>query len=244
MATSKCDFPACPGYPPNLLATCAHCNSNSLHHVCQVSYEFNNSYDFPMTKKCYSCLLVTIAEYNKEKNKNSTSVPSPKDNNILPTDTSVAPQNDNNIPPTMNNNIATDTIPTNVAPKRYDFVPPSDIHILGEEGLPTQNGFSKNSGIFGIGIIFIGKAVGAESTTEKAYGRIVDIPKKKENKTDYVIEYDTSKTVDPDDTIQYTTRIPNNKENKELLKRAFALTDKEGYCFGGVKKKARKRKDK
>ena len=129
-------------------------------------------------------------------------------------------------------------------PERYDFVPPNDIHILGEEGLPTQNGFSKNSGIFGIEIIFLGKAVGAESTTEKAYGCIVDIPKKKENKTDYVIEYDTSNAVDPDDIKEYTTHIPNNKENKELLKRAFALADKEGYRFGGVKKKARKRKDK
>ena len=123
-----------------------------------------------MTKKCYSCVLVAIAEYNKENNETctsvalptendilptdtnptdtnvvppngnnntptSTSVASPTDNNILPTDTSVAPPNENNItPPTMNKNITTDTIPTNVAPERDDFVPPKDIDIGGGAG--------------------------------------------------------------------------------------------------------------
>ena len=69
MATSKCNFPHCPGYPPNLLEPCVHCNNISFHHLCHTSYEFNNNYDFPMTKKCYSCLSVTIEEYNKEKKK-------------------------------------------------------------------------------------------------------------------------------------------------------------------------------
>ena len=199
-----------------------------MHHVCQVTYEFNNDYEGTMTKKCYACILLAI---HKEKNKSSAGVafipPIVKDLVVAPTNTSVVLENDN---------IAADSIPTNVAPERDDFVPPDDIHI--DEGLPTQNGFSKNSGIFGIEIIFMGKAIGAECTIEKGYGRIVDVPKKKSNQTDYVIEYDESKAVDVDDIREYTTRIPGNKENKKLLKRAFALADKEGYRFGGVKKKA------
>ena len=227
MATLKCGFPLCSGYPPSLLGHCMHCNRNSLHHLCQTAYAFNEGYDFPMTKKCYSCVLVAIAEYNKKNNKTSTSVApptdndilptdtnptdtnvappngnnntptstsvaSPTDNNILPTDTSVAPPNEKNItPPTMNKNITTDTIPTNVAPERGDFFPPKDIDIGGGmrgDSLQTQNGFSKNSGIFGIEIMFIGKTIGAEPTLKKMYGRIVDVPNKKKNQTDYVIE--------------------------------------------------------
>ena len=168
MATSKCCYSACPGYPPNNLELCKHCNSNYLHHVCQVAYEFNNDYEGTMTKKCYACILLAI---HKEKNKSSAGVasipPIVKDPVVAPTNTSVVLENDN---------IAADSIPTNVAPERDDFVPPDDIHI--DEGLPTQNGFSKNSGIFGIEIIFMGKAIGAECTIEKGYGRIVDVPRK------------------------------------------------------------------
>ena len=92
-----------------------------------------------MTKKCYSCLLVTIAEYNEEKSKNSSNALSPRENNVPPPSTSIASQNDDNNPP---------TIPTSVALERVDFVPPEDICINDGEGLPLQNGFSKNSGIF------------------------------------------------------------------------------------------------
>ena len=83
--------------------------------------------------------------------------------------------------------------------------------------------------------MFMGKAIGAEPTLKKMYGRIVDVPNKKKNQTDYVIEYDASKVIDVDDIKEYTTCIPNNKKNKGLLKEAFALAYKEGYRFGGVK---------
>ena len=47
--------------------------------------------------------------------------------------------------------------------------------------------------------MFMGKAIGAEPTLKKMYGRIVDVPNKKKNQTDYVIEYDASKVIDVDD---------------------------------------------
>ena len=98
MATSKCGFPLCCGYPPPLLEQCKHCNRNSLYHLCQTTYEFHEGYNFPMTKKCYSCVLVAIAEYNKKNNKTSTSVAPPTDNDILPTDTNPT---DTNVVPRM-----------------------------------------------------------------------------------------------------------------------------------------------
>ena len=212
-----------------------------MHHICQTSYEFNHGYELPMTKKCYSCLLLVVKQLDKEKNNNSSSTVSLSKNNVPPPSSSqskyysITSQNEDNNPP---------TIPTNVAPQRVDFVPPEDIRIDDGERLPSQNGFSKNSGIFGIKIIFMGKAVAADNTTTRAYGRIIEVPKYKYNQPDYVIEYDQSKVADPDDIKGYTTRIPGNKENKELLKRAFALADKEGYRFGGIKKKATKNNSK
>ena len=158
MATPKCCYRKSSGYPPNNLELCAYCNSNCLYHTCQVSYEFNNDYDFPMTKKYYSCLSVAIGEYNKdrnkEKNKNSSGVasipPRVRDLVVVPTNTSVAPQNDDieadsiltNVAPTNtsvalhNDAMIADSIPTNVAPERDNFVSPGDIHI--DMGLHTE----------------------------------------------------------------------------------------------------------
>ena len=84
------------------------------------------------------------------------------------------------------------------------------------------------------------RTIAVESTTTRAYSCIIEVPKKKTNQTDYVFEYDASKVVDPDDIKEYTTRIPGNKENRELLKKVFILADEEKYWFGGMKRKATK----
>ena len=159
-----------------------------MHHICQTDYEYKNGYNFQMTKKCYTCLLVTIAEYEKNKNSSSPVSPresAPRESDIPPPGTNIASQNvDKSPPPTIPTNVAPETppvdknlatTPTDVAP-----VPPEDILINDGEELPLQHGFSKNSGIFGSKIIFMGRAICEESKRMREYGRIIEIPKKKQ----------------------------------------------------------------
>ena len=56
---------------------------------------------------------------------------------------------------------SSNSIPTNVAPRRVHFKPPGEIKALtrpANKPQPTQRGFNSNSGIFCVEILYCGKA--------------------------------------------------------------------------------------
>ena len=87
-----------------------------------------------------------------------------------------------------------------------------------------------NSGIFCEGIIYVNKDKRPSNETKYGYGRVVEVPNKKKDRTSYVIEYDTLKH-DAYDLKSFSRTIINGKETRELLKVAFARADKMEYRF-------------
>eukprot|EP00957_Ditylum_brightwellii_P153573 11688365-Ditylum_brightwellii.AAC.1 len=72
-----------------------------------------------------------------------------------------------------------------------------------------------------------------------ACGKVISVPKTKKGTNHYGLRYDKDHH-SPEEMNKFTTKVIVSKAVKKHLKRAFGLANREGYCFGGVKKKRKK----
>ena len=130
-----------------------------MHHLCQIDYESihcePNGIDLGLRVNCYPCLLQAIEE---QKNPVGSAVSIIDAQKVILPETTIPAASIPPMPPlptqptmTHDNDEIGDSIPTNIAPRRIDFVPPSVVKTprrLEREKLPAQKGFKGNSGIF------------------------------------------------------------------------------------------------
>ena len=199
MATSKCSYPKCPGYPIVLRSLCLGCQIHSYHHICQTELEQELGISLELTRKCHYCVWSVIEDHNIAKRRREEAATAAKKRREEAAAAAVPPS----------------TIATNVAPVRDDFIPPSSIgvsqeatdtrsvtktltNIAGntndgnipppviaaaavcntEENTPSptgkkaQHGFSKNSGMFCEKVSYFGQAQerSNEDREEEKYG--------------------------------------------------------------------------
>ena len=199
MATSKCSYPKCPGYPLALRALCLGCKIHPYHHICQTDLEQEMGILLELTRKCHYCIWSVIEDHDIAKERREEAATAAVRIHVTSPPVDVAPS----------------TIATNVAPVRDDFIPPSSIgvsqeatdahtvtetltNIAGntndgnipppviaaaavcntEENTPpptgkkSQHGFSKNSGLFCEKVSYFGQARerSDEDREEEKYG--------------------------------------------------------------------------
>jgi len=116
MATSKCSYPKCPGYPLALRALCLGCKIHPYHHICQTDLEQEMGISLELTRKCHYCIWSVIEDHDIAKERRKEAATAAVRIHVTSPLVDVAPS----------------TIATNVAPVRDDFIPPSSIGVLQE----------------------------------------------------------------------------------------------------------------
>ena len=233
----RCSYPECRGHPEFLSKKCNRCKTGFVHHFCQTDYESihcdPNGIHLGLVINCHPCLLEVIKEKKKRLGLPVGIVEAPE---------TTIPASRIPMPPllpqphtTCNDDESGESVPTNVAPTRTDFVPPPSVN-TPREILPAQKGFKDNSGIFCKEILYYGKACGSDIPVGKlGYGKIVGVPNRK-NKIDYYsIQYDSA--IEDELVSVYATQIPGTKAMKVLLKKGMVRADDEGYRFARKKRK-------
>jgi len=116
MATSKCSYPKCPGYPIVLRSLCLGCQIHSYHHICQTELEQELGISLELTRKCHYCIWSVIEDHNIAKRRREEAATAAKRRREEAAAAAVPPS----------------TTATDVAPVRNDFIPPSSIGVSQE----------------------------------------------------------------------------------------------------------------
>eukprot|EP00957_Ditylum_brightwellii_P206864 15350315-Ditylum_brightwellii.AAC.1 len=112
--------------------------------------------------------------------------------------------------------------------------------------LPAQTGFKGCSGVFDEMIYLFPKDESPQNTNASvqlshAWRKVISVPNSKKGANYYELRY--NKDHQSEEQInKFTTKLIGSKAMKKHLKRAFRFADREGYCFGGVKKRKEKKK--
>ena len=258
---TKCSYPDCLGiFPDTLLETCRKDNCNyRLHHVCQTEYESKQNVDIGLHKYCINCCNEAIREKypyglvgdeeEKSDNKNdddddsggtidlNTTTAQATSVDEIAEETGTATEMGIEIgePPRTGKNLPEIIIPANEAQ-----IKPS---------LKCQKGFKENSVVLCPSVFLHNNETLLDSIRKEfkemygpyAYGKITQVPNRKNNVNEYMIEYDKEKGLVDDVAYEdLCTLIPGSSSMKKLLKRAVERANVIDYRF--PKKKKRKRK--
>ena len=229
LPTSRCTYPLCRGFPKPMMKKCNKCQTRYLHHLCQIEYESIHcdpyNIDLGLLHSCYSCLLKVIETEKKRlgvREGSISPIPPLLTQPPMPSLLTQPPEHE-----------SSNSIPTNVAPRRVHFKPPGEIETLTRptnKPQLTQRGFKGNSGIFCVEILYYGKARASSISTDKfGYGKIVGVPNKKSKIDYYSIRYDCA--IEDESICHYSTQIPNTPALKKLLKEAIARANEKDYHF-------------
>ena len=253
---TKCSYPDCLGiFPDTLLETCRKENCNyRLHHLCQTEYESKKNVDIGLHKYCINCCNEAIREkypYGLVGNEEEKS-----DNENNDDDDSGGTID---LIATIVDEIAEETVTATEmeveieeTPRTGKNLPEIVIPVNEKDIKPTlkcQKGLKGNSVVLCPSVFLHNNETLLESIRKEfkevygpyAYGKITQVPNRKKNVNEYMIEYDNEKGLVDDVAYEdLCTLIPGSSSMKNLLKRAVERANVIDYRF--PKKKKRKRK--
>ena len=235
---TKCSYLDCLGiFPDTLLETCRKENCNyRLHHVCQTEYESKQNVDIGLHKYCINCCNEAIREKYPSIDLNTTTAQATSVDKIAE-ETGTATEMEIQIEETPRTG---KNLPEIAIPANKEQIKPS---------LKCQKGLKGNSIILYPSVFLHNNETLLDSICKEfkevhgpyAHGKITQVPNRKNNASEHMIEYDNKKGLVDDVAYQdLCTLILGSSFIKKLLSRAVERASTIDYRFPKKKKRERK----